>query len=326
MYWKDMPQSMQKAFCCPVCQGDLLERSLCLICADCGKEWPFIDRNVPCFASTVYESPQAKTERVGSKGKIRQSLLYQKARDNLSGIRAFLKRLILRDERFWEAQLDKFREIEEEVVEKLLDSYLCLPVELTIELGVGQRDKTKLYNRMSKYTICSDIFYDENVATRNKKSSNLLYGVINASQLPFREGSVDLLLTSHVVEHFPDKHQALNNIRRILKPGGWACHIVPIMQGHVYRHILSLITNPLVLTPCFLGGIHGEYDSIWEELKLNTVNSWRNLFISNNFHIVIDVPGKVFAMRPLSATMSIKLSNIFHLYGSHVFLTQKTDV
>jgi SAM-dependent methyltransferase len=325
MRWGNMPKDIRDTFCCPFCQGDLLEGSSSLECAVCGNEWPFIDARVPCFALSVYESPQAKTERISSRGKIRGSMLYQKVRDSLRGTRASLRQCVLRDEAFWEAQLGIFRDIEEDVVLNLLDAHLSLPAALTLEIGVGHRDKTELYNRITENAICSDIFYDEQTTERYESNPSTLYSVINADQLPFREGSMELILTSHVVEHFPDKSRALNNIRYVLKSDGWACHVVPTTPVHVFRHIRSVITNPFTLTPRILGGVHGEYDSIDEELLLNTVNSWRNLFVSHGFQIIADTSGKTFGMRPLSAATSQKIANALCWYGSHVFLMRKLD-
>ena len=324
MYWKNLPKDMRRIFCCPLCHGDMVENYSNLTCEVCGGEFLFIGGSVPCFAPSVYESPQAKTVRINTTGKIRQSLFYQMARDSLSRIRTLLNHLVLRDEGFWETQLDIFRNIEDGVVTGILASNLCLPVGLTLELGVGHRDKSKFYNRVTENLICSDIFYDEGVCAHYKSSPKTIYCVINSSQLPLRGSSVDLLLTSHVIEHFPDRQLAFKNIWNILKPGGWACHVVPTAPVHVYRHLRSLITNLLTLTPRFLGGIHGEYDSVCDELELNTISSWRNLFTTHGFQVVADAPGKVFPMRPFNAVMSLKISRIFHLYGSHVFLMRKT--
>lgn len=323
MDWDNTPKHIRDVFCCPLCQGKLFNESIDLVCASCGTKFPFLDRRVPCFAPTCYTVPQAKTERVQSGKAIRQSFIYRILRDRLRGKRACLQRYLLKDESFWEEQLSKFRGIEEQVVATLLNQYLSLPVTLTLELGVGYREKEQFYSQITKHTICSDIFYDDTLATRYSKSSNMLYSIINASQTPFKKNSFDLILTFHVVEHFPDKPRALKNIYNALKPDGWACHVVPTTPVHVYCHLRSLILNPLTLTPRVLGCVHGEYNGVFEELASNTVSSWHNLFTMNGFKVVADTPGKTFAMRPLSAAFSQRIANLLHLYGSHVFLMRK---
>lgn len=46
-------------------------------------------------------------------------------------------------------------------------------------------------------------------------------------ELPFRESAWDFVLSSHVLEHFPDPIKALLEWRRIVRPGGYLFMIVP---------------------------------------------------------------------------------------------------
>jgi len=45
--------------------------------------------------------------------------------------------------------------------------------------------------------------------------------------MPFPGHAFDVVLCSHVLEHVPDDIQAMKEIRRVLKPGGWALLQVP---------------------------------------------------------------------------------------------------
>jgi len=45
--------------------------------------------------------------------------------------------------------------------------------------------------------------------------------------MPFTEGSFDVIFCSHVLEHVRDDIRAMQEIRRVLKPGGWAILQVP---------------------------------------------------------------------------------------------------
>ena len=49
--------------------------------------------------------------------------------------------------------------------------------------------------------------------------------------LALRDGSVDVALCSHVLEHVPDDGAGLREIRRILKPSGWCILLVPWFAG-----------------------------------------------------------------------------------------------
>lgn len=50
-------------------------------------------------------------------------------------------------------------------------------------------------------------------------------------RLTYPDESFDLVLTSETLEHVPDLHTALREIRRVLAPGGWHLFTVPLMPG-----------------------------------------------------------------------------------------------
>lgn len=50
--------------------------------------------------------------------------------------------------------------------------------------------------------------------------------------LSFEDGSFDLVLCNHVIEHVPDDHKAIGEIHRILRPGGMAIFTIP---GNWYK-------------------------------------------------------------------------------------------
>ncbi len=45
--------------------------------------------------------------------------------------------------------------------------------------------------------------------------------------LPFEDGSFDVILCNHVLEHIPDDHKAMQELYRVMKPGGWGVFQVP---------------------------------------------------------------------------------------------------
>jgi ubiquinone/menaquinone biosynthesis C-methylase UbiE len=47
----------------------------------------------------------------------------------------------------------------------------------------------------------------------------------------YGDGSVDIILCSHVLEHIPEDRKAMAEIRRVLKPGGFAVLLVPLVVG-----------------------------------------------------------------------------------------------
>ncbi len=49
-------------------------------------------------------------------------------------------------------------------------------------------------------------------------------------KMPFKDGSFDAVLCNHVLEHVDDDIQAMKEILRVLRPGGWAIMQVPFFS------------------------------------------------------------------------------------------------
>ena len=52
---------------------------------------------------------------------------------------------------------------------------------------------------------------------------------VDLQKLPFADATYDFVFASHVLEHVPDDKKAIQEIRRILKPGGLAVLPVPVV-------------------------------------------------------------------------------------------------
>lgn len=58
---------------------------------------------------------------------------------------------------------------------------------------------------------------------------------IDLQDIAMPDSSIDVLLTPHVLEHVPDTDRALNEIHRVLAPGGCVYLQVPLQQGLTTR-------------------------------------------------------------------------------------------
>jgi SAM-dependent methyltransferase len=67
---------------------------------------------------------------------------------------------------------------------------------------------------------------------------------IDISQINHPDNMFDALLCCHVLEHVPDDRQAIRELYRVLKPGGWAILQVPIDYGKVVTFEDNRITSP----------------------------------------------------------------------------------
>jgi SAM-dependent methyltransferase len=66
---------------------------------------------------------------------------------------------------------------------------------------------------------------------------------IDVTALDFPDGSFDVVLCNHVLEHVPDDRRALRELRRVLAPGGWASLLVPDL------HTPATDEDPTVTSP-----------------------------------------------------------------------------
>lgn len=55
--------------------------------------------------------------------------------------------------------------------------------------------------------------------------------MVDLQRLPFGDRTYDFAFAWHALEHLPDDHKAISEIRRVLKPNGMAILPVPIYSG-----------------------------------------------------------------------------------------------
>jgi len=93
-------------------------------------------------------------------------------------------------------------------------------------------------------------------------------GLINQdmTSLRFADSSFDLAIHSDTLEHILDYEKALNEVRRVLKPGGLQIYTIPLIRGRRTRQRIALDPDgkPLNLLPPSGHGSEGEYPVVWE--------------------------------------------------------------
>ncbi len=307
-----------KAFCCPACHSSYIQVNgqllTCKVCdwhssLTCGDTISFIPVDQNDAYNGVPEGIQTETARNQRFGWVK----------TLHSRLVPWKRWIFRDMDYWRKAIHPVRLQEIDTAKKLLVSISSEPFDLLLELGVGFQDHIDLYTQFSHHAISSDIYRDPDAVRIYRDTPSVLYCLIDVEQLPIRESSIDLLFTSHVVEHFPNRKKNLNSLHRAMKPGAVACHIVPISFGFLLGHMLGTLANALVLLPRIGRGVHGEYDSIRQELQQTTLSSWRKLFEECGFDILLDAPGAL-GLTPVRPKHTLWLSKRLHIYGSWVFV------
>lgn len=66
---------------------------------------------------------------------------------------------------------------------------------------------------------------------------------MDMTDVPFKDGAFDLIVCVHVLEHVPDDRQAMREMARVLRPGGVAMLLVPIVLEQ------PTLEDPAIATP-----------------------------------------------------------------------------
>lgn len=85
--------------------------------------------------------------------------------------------------------------------------------------------------------VCGDLFTEGYEYASHVQNMNVL-------DLPFDQGTYDLLICNHVLEHIPNDVDAMNEIRRVLKTGGKAILQVPLSHNTKETFEDLSITSP----------------------------------------------------------------------------------
>ena len=109
--------------------------------------------------------------------------------------------------------------------------------DVVLDLGCGEgRHVISAYAAADVHSFGVDLSLEDLKTTRDKfrdfaepenKAKSFGLSSANALQLPFADNTFDKVICSEVLEHIPDYRGALEEIQRVLKPGGLFCASVP---------------------------------------------------------------------------------------------------
>lgn len=78
---------------------------------------------------------------------------------------------------------------------------------------------------------------------------------MDISAIPYPDHHFDIIYCSHVLEHVPDDRQAMRELRRVLKPSGWAVLQVPVT-------VETTVEDPTVTDPQERLRLFGQEDHV----------------------------------------------------------------
>jgi SAM-dependent methyltransferase len=80
---------------------------------------------------------------------------------------------------------------------------------------------------------------------------------MDITDIQYPDASFDVILCNHVLEHVPADRQAMRELYRVLKPGGWAILQVPIDESRA-----ETLEDPTIVTPEARQQYYGQYDHV----------------------------------------------------------------
>jgi len=86
-------------------------------------------------------------------------------------------------------------------------------------------------------------------ARQNRAAYNVSYKVGDSMELPFLTGDFELVTCTHIYEHVPDSQRMLDEIHRVLRPGGMcffaAENRLRVWDGHYNLPFVTVLPRPL---------------------------------------------------------------------------------
>jgi SAM-dependent methyltransferase len=198
------------------------------------------------------------------------------------------------------------------------------------------------------------------VATRDRHQHSY-YPVqeYDGRAIPLSDSSVDLVFTSHVLEHIDSLTPFLAEIRRVMKPDAVAIHILPSATWRIWT---SIAHYPFVLKTLLVGkpkdslvnvasvrdaahrhGVaraigktivhplvaHGRHSNAAAEVQAFRKRRWKAVFSQNGFVIVSAAPNGIFytGYGVLPAMALAKRRAMAAAFGSaaHTFVLRKAE-
>ena len=108
--------------------------------------------------------------------------------------------------------------------------------EKVLEIGANRGEHLEYVRHTFDTYFLTDIQkFDKSVLPSTESRSGLVFQKEDATQLSFRDESFNRVLCSCVLHHVNDAESALNELRRVLKPGGSADIFLSSDPGFLFR-------------------------------------------------------------------------------------------
>lgn len=121
---------------------------------------------------------------------------------------------------------------------------------MVLDIGCSTGILTRHYADFFGHVVGVDI--DDGAvewAQKNRAADNIDYRVGDSMELPFPDAEFDVVTCTHIYEHVPDAKRMLDEIFRVLKPGG-VCYFaaenrIRLWDGHYDLPLLTILPKTL---------------------------------------------------------------------------------
>ncbi len=121
------------------------------------------------------------------------------------------------------------------------------------------------------------------------EKKNDLVELYDGKNLPIRDGSMDLVFSSNVLEHIADTRSTMLEQMRVLRQGGYCLHILPSTSWRFWTSFTDILKKWYLTPP------HGELsDTLIGELLDFRRSAWKKRFTDSGFEVIKVVPGGIF--------------------------------
>ncbi|NUK32966.1 methyltransferase domain-containing protein [Streptomyces lunaelactis] len=161
------------------------------------------------------------------------------------------------------------------------------PAATVLDVGCGDGSAAATAARVLKGHRIVGVDWSQDALRRAApRLSQVVRGELTGGGLPFASGSADAVLFSEVVEHLVDPDSALDELHRVLRPGGHLMLSTPNLAAWYNRGLLLAGVQP-VFSEVSLRHIHGRPGSqVVGHLRLYTARALREFVAASGFEVV----------------------------------------
>jgi SAM-dependent methyltransferase/uncharacterized protein YbaR (Trm112 family) len=212
-----MEMKINEILCCPVCKGKLLPDNEPLFCNACNLSYPFVQGR-PVLVPFVAQKGSGAEPLLSAAGKLpdRSQIPPLNGRQSLGFVEFFFTKLFRQLDRrdpHWAFLGTKVDEMVKSIPEGAM----------VLDIGAGECKYAALLTH-TRY-ISSDLVFSS-----DKHDFSRIDIVADASAIPLQDEAFDAALNLVVLEHVPDPALTVREMARILKPGGSAFALIPLVR------------------------------------------------------------------------------------------------